>query len=209
MMNIETIPVGPFQVNCNIIWGDEKEAIVIDPGYDNAVIADFLKNNHLSVAVYILTHGHADHVHDLCLIQEQYPAPIMMHEADADWAFGPSNTIAPYYGVPGEPEKIDRLLKGNAVYTDAGLTYQVICTPGHSPGGVCIYFEKEGKLFAGDTLFRESVGRTDLPGGDARTLTESLKKLVVLPEETEVYCGHGPNTTIGYEKDHNFFMNRM
>lgn len=208
-MNIETLPVGPFAVNCYIIWGDEKQAIVIDPGFDAEEIAAALKEHGLTVALYILTHGHADHVHDLCLIQEKYPAPIMMHEADAEWAFGPSNTIAPHYGIPGKPKKIDRLIKGNEIYTDSGLTYQIICTPGHSPGGICLYFEKQGVLFAGDTLFRESVGRTDLPGGDARTLTESLKKLVVLPAQTLVYCGHGPNTTIGYEKDHNFYMQRM
>ena len=205
-MNIETIPVGPFEVNCSIIWGDQKQAIVIDPGFDSDEIQAVLEENQLSVAAYILTHGHADHAHDLCLMYEKYPAPIMMHEEDAAWAFGPSNTIAPYYGVPGKPEKIERLLKGNAVYTDGGLTYQVICTPGHSPGGICIYFEKENLLIAGDTLFRESVGRTDLPGGDARTLTASLKKLVTLPEETQVICGHGPNTTIGHERKNNFFM---
>ena len=208
-MNIETIPVGPFAVNCNIIWGNEKKAIVIDPGFDYNEITEVLEKNGLEVAVYIMTHGHADHIHDLCFMLEKYPAPVMMHEADIDWAFGPTNTIAPYYGVPGKPSTIERVIKSNAVYTDAGLTYQVICTPGHSPGGMCIYFEKQNVLFAGDTLFRESVGRTDLPGGDARILTESLKKLVILPEETEVYCGHGPNTTIGYEKDHNFFMQRM
>lgn len=208
-MNIETLSVGPFAVNCNIVWGDEKEAIVIDPGFDASEIANTLKENGLTVGLYILTHGHADHVHDLCLIMEQFPAPVLMHADDADWAFGPTNTIAPYYGVPGKPKKIERRINGNEIYTDFGLTYQVICTPGHSPGGICLYFEKQNVLFAGDTLFRESVGRTDLPGGDARTLTESLKKLAALPPETKVFCGHGPNTSIGYEKEHNFYMQRM
>jgi glyoxylase-like metal-dependent hydrolase (beta-lactamase superfamily II) len=205
-MNIEIIPVGPYAVNCSVIWGDEKQAIVIDPGFDADEIAEALERNGLSVAIYILTHGHADHTHDLCLIQEKYPAPVMMHAADAAWAFGPSNTIAPYYGVPGKPEKIERLLKGNEVYTDGGLTYQVICTPGHSPGGICIYFESEHLLISGDTLFRESVGRTDFPGGDARALSKSVKELATLPEETQVVCGHGPRTTIGYEKKNNFYM---
>ncbi len=209
-MKIRTIEVGPYAVNCNIVWGEEKKAIVIDPGYDVDLIAEYLEDNDLSVALYIQTHGHADHIHDLVLMQERYPAPIMMHEKDAAWAFESQNSLAPHYGVPGRPEKIEYLIKGyeDVDFSIAGLNFRIICTPGHSPGGICVYFEKEGALFSGDTLFRESVGRTDFPGGDSRVLAESLQKLVALPDNTFVFCGHGPHTNIKHEREHNFFLNR-
>jgi glyoxylase-like metal-dependent hydrolase (beta-lactamase superfamily II) len=129
-----------------------------------------------------------------------------MHPLDAQWAFTEVNQFPPYYSVPDEPPEPPCLVADGDIRTDGLCRYQVIATPGHSPGGVSFYFPDEGVLFSGDTLFQGSVGRTALPGGDPRALVRSLQRLEILPDATRVYPGHGPPTTIGIEKRTNFFM---
>ena len=204
-MNIKTISVGPFHVNCYLIWGDGKDAIVIDPGSDAKKILRAIEGQSLRVAAILLTHGHCDHVSAVAEVHREHPAPIAIHPEDGRWAFDPHNQLLPYYEAP-EPAVITRELADGQEWTDAGFAYRVIATPGHSPGGVCFYFPNEKALFSGDTLFDGSVGRTDLIGGSARVLTQSLAKLVVLPDETRVHPGHGDATTIGKEKRNNYFM---
>ncbi len=205
-MNIKILSVGPFEVNCAIVWGEAKQALIIDPGYDAADIEAALRENGLSVAAYLLTHGHADH---LCALDELHttrPAPVYIHAEDYKWAFGQQNQIQPYYPVPGKPaaEFIHPEASGNCTISD--LSFQTLETPGHTKGCVCYYFEQEKVIFTGDTLFKGTCGRTDLPGGDGRTLAQSLKKLAALPDAVTVYPGHNESTTIGYEKKTNFFM---
>lgn len=205
-VNIETISVGPFEANCYVVWGDGTEALVIDPGADADRIAAFLGKRGLSVAAYLLTHGHADHTSGLPDLSRLHPAPVVVQPADAEWAFTGLSEITPYYPATAPVSCEIRAAEDGAEFTDGGLTYRVIATPGHSPGGVSFYFPAAEVLFSGDTLFQGSVGRTDLPGGSARMLAASLKKLAALPEATTVYPGHGPPTAIGDEKRGNYFM---
>ena len=214
-MNIELITVGPFEVNCAVIWGEDKQALIIDPGYDAADIEAVLQANGLTVAAYLLTHGHADHINALGELHVAHPAPVYLHAADEKWAFGPNNQIPPHYSVPIRPNaEFPTLGKNNLdfskVWKIAGLSFQCLETPGHTPGGVCYWFKDAGICFTGDTLFKGSCGRTDLPGGDARTLTASLKKLAeTLPPETRIVAGHGEGTTMAHELATNFYLQRF
>lgn len=206
-MKIKAIIVGAFEVNCYIIWGQSSRAIVIDPGAEADVILAFLERERLDVAVYLATHGHIDHISALAALAMKRPAPISMHKADARWAFSASNQMPPDYPVLDKSAKISRSFEGEPQWKDAGLVYSAILTPGHSPGSCCFYFQKEKVLFSGDTLFCDSVGRTDLPGGDSRLLTQSLRKLAQLPPATRIYPGHGPETTLATELKSNPYMN--
>jgi len=205
-MNIESITVGLLEVNCYIVSGIGKQALVIDPGADPEIILDFLETHQLSVASYLVTHGHADHISALSSVSQHYNAPIGMHGADLKWAFSTSNQIAPFYAVPECPAKIDRIFEQGQKWTEAGMTYEILATPGHSQGSVCFYFPEEHVLFSGDTLFRGSVGRTDLPGSDPNMLAQSLQKIACLPNETVIYPGHGPKTTLCTELQTNPFL---
>jgi glyoxylase-like metal-dependent hydrolase (beta-lactamase superfamily II) len=133
-------------------------------------------------------------------------APAGMHPEDLHWAFGASNQIPPYYGAPRSPGELERRYADGQTWTDAGYTYQVLHTPGHSPGSVSFFFQEQGVLASGDVLFLGAIGRTDLPGGDPRVLQDSLARLLKLPDETLVLTGHGPTTTIGQERQENTFL---
>jgi hydroxyacylglutathione hydrolase len=206
MIHIQKAVVGAFEVNCYVVWGPEPHALVVDPGADPELIREVLSRNELDVAAYLLTHGHIDHISALENLYETNPAPIAIHPADASWAFAATNLFPPFYEAIHKPAEIERTLADDQPWTDSGLDYRVITTPGHTPGSVCFYFEKARTLICGDTLFQGSVGRTDLPGGSPRELTRSLRKLAVLPDDTAVYAGHGPETTIADEKRRNYFM---
>lgn len=206
MIQIEQLVVGAFEVNCCIVRASSAGAIVVDPGSDSDRIIGYLKENELTVAAYMLTHGHTDHICALAEVYDAFPAAIGLHPDDEAWAFAVDNQMLPFYPAPRRPAAIDRVLEDGQLWSDPGLTYHVISTPGHTPGSVCFYFEEEGVLICGDTLFRGSVGRTDLPGGDSRGLAKSLQKLAKLPDETKVHPGHGPDTTIAEEKRANYFM---
>ena len=202
-MHVETVVVGAFDVNCHILWGDDLQALVVDPGADPGRVARVLKKNKLSVERYLLTHGHCDHVSAAAALSEVYPAPVAIHPADAKWAFSADNSLPPYYGTPRSPSQVE-LLK--ALGESSAGPFRVMPTPGHTPGSVCFYFPSHGLLFSGDTLFAGSVGRTDLPGGNSRALAASLKTLAALPDETRVLSGHGPESTIAHEKATNYFL---
>ncbi len=208
-MQIETVIVGEFQVNCFIVWGPTREALVIDPGHEADRIAAMLDRHGLRVAAYLLTHGHMDHVSALAELHARHPAPISMHAADARWAFGPDNAMLPFYDVPRNPGRIDRLIEDGQSQQDGGLTYGVLGTPGHTPGSVCFLFEEGRALFTGDTLFAGSVGRTDLPGGNPRTQQASLRALAQLPDDLLIHAGHGPVTDMLTEKRTNYFLQRL
>lgn len=205
-MHIETIPVGPYEVNCYIVNAAGPEAIVIDPGADARLILNYLRMNHLTPVAYLLTHGHQDHISGLTEMLDAYPAPVLMHAEEQRWAFTPRNVIPPFYMTPcSAPATLRAVTDGEGVKL-AGREFTVIFTPGHTPGGVCYFAANEKVLFCGDTLFRGSAGRTDLPGGNGRALAQSLKKLAVLPTDTRVFPGHGEGTTIGEEHRRNIYF---
>ncbi len=214
-MKIERITVGPFEVNCAVVWGEGKQALIIDPGYNAADIEAVLQVNGLTVTAYLLTHGHADHISALGELHAARPAPVYLHTADQKWAFGPNNQIPPHYPVPTKPAANFPTLGKNDLdfskpWKISGMSFQTLETPGHTPGGVCYWFKEADVCFTGDTLFKGSCGRTDLPGGDARTLTASLKKLAeTLPSETRIIAGHGEDSTMEHELATNFYLQRF
>lgn len=203
----EILPVGILACNCSV-FGDEstREAIVVDPGDDIAAIQSVLARHGLRVKAIVITHAHIDHIGGAAKLKELTGAPVYMNSNDqvlydhlgvqADWlgVAVPSRTVIDCDAGDG-----DTLALGPAAF-------HVLHTPGHTQGSLCLWIPSESKLVAGDTLFRESVGRTDLPGGDSRRIIHSIREQIfALPEETVVIAGHGPATTIGHEREHNPF----
>jgi glyoxylase-like metal-dependent hydrolase (beta-lactamase superfamily II) len=205
-MKVDCIEVGPFAVNCYVVAGSGNEALVIDPGADPGRIVAAVKKQRLSVAAFLLTHGHVDHISGLAGVCESFPARILMPADDGRWAFSETNQWPPFYPPPRRPAGDIVLLGGEEERSEGGMAFRVLRTPGHTPGGVCYYFPAEHAVFTGDTLFAGSVGRVDLPGGDSRALTSSVARLAELPVETVVYPGHGPASTIEVELETNFYL---
>ena len=201
-MTYEIIPAGPFATNCVLLWEKPGEAWLVDPGGDAEALFNFMARRGIRPAGVVLTHGHCDHIGALDAVLEAYPAPVWMRGADAKWAFLPVNSIPGYYPAP--PLRPATLAAAPAELAFGGVEARVLATPGHTPGSVCLYFPSAGLLLSGDTLFAGSVGRTDLPGGDAAALMESLRGLVeTLPASTLVIPGHGPTTTLREEMESN------
>ncbi len=206
-MNIEAQATGFLEENCYFATNPAtRETVVIDPGDDAPQLAARLKQMNAVVVAYLLTHGHVDHITALAGLAAIHPATIYLHPRDAEWCFSDRNDLPGFYSAPAKPKGPIVPVREGDVLELAGARWTVLETPGHTPGGVCYRLEPDLALFAGDTLFRGSAGRTDLPGGDARTLTRSLRKLAALPDSLAVYPGHGDPTTIGHEKKHNFFL---
>ncbi len=205
-MIIKKLEVGPIMANCFVLGCENtKEAVVIDPGDDADRILMTLAKAELKVKYLINTHGHFDHVGANKQMKEVTKAPIAIHPGDEPMLMELSKSAA-MFGLSAENSPpADQLLNDGDKIKFGEITLEVIHTPGHSMGGICLY--TPGHLFAGDTLFAGSIGRTDLPGGDYDTLIASIKtRLLVLEEETMVYTGHGPETSIGSEKRMNPFL---
>ena len=204
MMRIETIMVGQIGTNCYLAWDEEsKRGFLVDPGEQADKIIRVCSRYEIKPEAILLTHGHFDHIMAAKKVKEYYQIPVYagIHEEEL-LADAQKNLSAMW--AEGFTMKADELVIDNQKLEIAGMKITVIETPGHTLGGVCYYIEKEHVLFAGDTLFFESYGRTDFPGGSMFSLIRSLgKKLFVLPDETDVYPGHGQATSIGYEKTHN------
>lgn len=202
------LPVGLLQCNCSI-FGDEQshEAIVIDPGDEIDKITEILDRHQLKVKAIIVTHAHIDHVAGAQKLRALTQAPVYINEADRE-LLNALDIQAQWLGVPApERPEIDSVAKDGVVLQLGNTDFQVIETPGHTQGSLSIWIPKEEKLVAGDTLFRDSIGRTDLPGGNSRQILTSIKtRLLDLPEQTVVIPGHGQNTTIGREKERNPFL---
>jgi hydroxyacylglutathione hydrolase len=206
----EILPVGPLQCNCSII-GDEttREAMVIDPGDDIADILALIAKHNLQVKQIVITHAHIDHVGGAMKLRAATGAPILLNQNDSA-LLKMMDIQAAWLGMapPGKVE-IDHSISESEKVQAGPLVAQVMHTPGHTEGSICLYFEAEKKLIAGDTLFAGSIGRTDLPGGSYDKIIRSLhEKVLVLPDETIVVPGHGPLTTIGDERESNPFLQK-
>ena len=205
-MLLETLVVGPLAVNCYLVGDEEtREAIVIDPGDDARDILDTIRRGRLIVKAIVNTHAHFDHVGALTEVREVTGAPFMLH-ADEVPILGAASASAAMFGIKvANPKPADRLLHEGDEVRVGKLALQVLHTPGHTPGGICLLGDE--RVFVGDTLFQGSIGRTDFPGGDYGTLMASIRdKLLPLPDGTAVYAGHGAATTIGEEKQFNPFV---
>jgi hydroxyacylglutathione hydrolase len=206
----EILPVGPLQCNCSII-GDETshEAMVIDPGDDVEDVLAVIRKHNLTVKQIVITHAHIDHVGGAMKLRAITGAPILLNERDYA-LLKMLDVQASWIGMksPGEVQ-IDQSLEPANTLKAGSIVATVLLTPGHTEGSVCLYFPDEKKLIAGDTLFAGSIGRTDLPGGSFNKIIDSIHgKLLDLPDETVVIPGHGPNTTIGTERENNPFIKR-
>jgi hydroxyacylglutathione hydrolase len=206
---LESIAVGPLQCNCYILGCEEtREALLIDPGDEADLILPILHKHQLKVKYILSTHAHIDHVGDLHKIRASTGAQALLHEKDLD-LYANLSIQAAWLGVPSpQATKIDNLVSQGDQLRFGKLSGEVLFTPGHTPGSVCLHLpEGAGTLFAGDTLFYRSIGRTDLWGGSQQHIIRSIReKLWALDEATVVYPGHGQPTTIGHEKRFNPFV---
>lgn len=199
-MNVEILVTGLYEVNTYLVYNDPNNVFVIDPGADAEDIINALKVRNLTPAAILLSHGHADHISALNGLLERYQIPVKLTSEDAAWAFTPMNCFPGYEEVQKYPENLISVIKDGDEISAGALTLKVLHTPGHTPGSVCFVADDGHKVFAGDTLFAGSIGRTDFPGGDWNAMAQSLIKLMQLPEDYNVYPGHGESTTIGKEK---------
>jgi len=204
----EILPVGALQCNCSI-FGDEqsREAVVIDPGDNIDQILAALARHSLKVTSIVITHAHIDHIGGAARLKAATGAPVYMNQNDQE-LYDHLDIQASWLGMetPGRTQ-IDVEARDGDSLTLGDAAFHVLHTPGHTQGSISLWIPSENKLIAGDTLFRDSIGRTDLPGGDGRQILRSIHdKLLILPADATVVPGHGPNTTIGREKDRNPFL---
>ena len=210
-MKIKEFVFNPFQENTYVLYDDTLDCVIVDAGcYDKEeeeILVAFLKANQLKPVALLNTHCHIDHVFGNAFIFQQYSLQPQMH-AFEELVLEAAPRICEMYGLQmrtSPPGKIT--LTDNGIVHFGNTDLKMILVPGHSPGSICFYHEKEGKLIGGDVLFHGSIGRTDLPGGDLQTLLSGIQqRLFILPDEVVVYPGHGPTTTIGYEKQFNPFL---
>ena len=203
-MNVETITLGSFATNCYLVWSDTSAAaLLVDCAGDADDIIERAQGRGLTVSLIVTTHGHIDHVEALADLKRITGAPVAVHEMDAQMLSDAMISGAAMFGLSQRSVTPDRLLRGGETVglSEAGLSFEVLHTPGHTPGSICLL--GQGAFFSGDCLFAGGIGRVDLPGGDERAMLRSLERLAGLDRDLLVYPGHGPSTTIGAEIAHN------
>lgn len=210
-MNLKKFVFNPFQENTYLIWDNDKNCAIIDPGcsddYERKELTEFIESEGLKPIKLLNTHCHIDHVLGNKFLAEKYNLGLEMHELDL-----PVLNAVPNYGATfgfetGEMLKPSKFLAEEEVVNVGSIELEVLFVPGHSPGSICFYHKPTKQVISGDALFYGSIGRTDLPGGNHNQLIEAIKsELLTLPEDVQVHSGHGPSTNIGFEKVHNPFL---
>ncbi len=209
-MKIDRLILGAFESNCFIIRSSEsaEDCLIVDAGLGADKLINFLQEHKLNPVSIVLTHGHIDHIEGVAALRTEFPdIKVYIHKLDAEMLTDPHSNLSAMTGVAFCVEPADFLLEEHSTIEQSDVKLSVLHTPGHTPGGICLYCEDEGIVFTDDTLFADSIGRTDFPNGNTEQLLQSIReKLFTLPDETKVYSGHGPATTIAHEKEHNPFL---
>lgn len=205
-MKVYALEVGMLGTNCYIAVNEESnKGVLIDPGADALLILDTIKKQNIEIEAILLTHGHSDHIGALAEVAEALNVTVMIGENDADMLVNANKNLSSFMGKGITCKVADRLLKDGDKLNLAGLEFEVLETPGHTPGGCC--FKCGDIVFAGDTIFAESIGRTDFPGGSYKQLLESIKtKILTLDDKTKLLPGHGPATDVAWERRMNPFL---
>jgi hydroxyacylglutathione hydrolase len=207
-MNIQKIIVGQLDVNCYIISDEAtSEALIVDPGDESDRIIEFIEAARLKPKFILVTHAHYDHVCAAGELHDRYKAIFLMHEKETATYRATTQLCISWGFAPEDFPEPDKTLKDGDTISVGPLSFRVLHTPGHTAGSICL--QGENMLFSGDTLFRGSVGRTDLPGGDSDLLSRSLERLMLLPRETKVMCGHNGETSIAEEIRYNPFLREI
>ena len=212
MLNIRTYSLGPIQTNCYIVSNKEKECLIFDPGEEGARLVKEIRSLGLKPLAVFLTHAHFDHIGAVDAIREAFNVPLYIHAKEVEWLSDPlKNGSGKYFELPNyvvkEPLE-EHIIRQEQTFEVGDFTFRAVFTPGHSPGNISYIFEQDGFAIVGDTLFERSIGRTDLIGGNMKELLRSIHdKLLVLPEDTIIYPGHGDYTTPVAEMENNPFLN--
>ncbi|MBQ1520039.1 MAG: MBL fold metallo-hydrolase [Clostridia bacterium] len=203
-MNIRSIPTGPLAVNTYIVWNEgSNECVVIDPANSGKIVRA-LNEMGLTLKAILITHGHFDHIMGVAKLKEATGAKVYINRLDSKAMNDDGVNLASMVGFRVDPAQVDVFVEDNMTFTEAGIEFRVIHTPGHTKGGVCYIVESERVIFSGDTLFYMSYGRTDLPGGDAAALHDSIVyRLFTLHGDYRVLPGHEMETTLDFERIHN------
>jgi len=213
VLTLQSFTYGPFQENTYVLYNEHNEAIIIDPGMyelnEFDAFFSYLSEMDLKPTLLLNTHTHIDHIFGNAAVVMKYKVPLAFHELDKP-VFDHQLTARAMYNLTFVPSPApDYYLKENELVTLGSDSLQILLCPGHSPGSVCFYHKEQQFVIGGDVLFQQSIGRSDLPGGDYDTLVNSIHtQLFTLPDEVSVYSGHGPKTSIGFEKMNNPFVGK-
>ena len=207
-MNWKQITVGPLQENTYVLWNNQNEAIVFDPGSEGKRLVQEIQSLHVQPLAILLTHAHFDHIGAVDDVRDAFRIPVYIHEQEQDWLTDAAKNGSAHFPlgtITARPA--EHIINHEGTLTIGSFSFDMFETPGHSPGSISYYLPSAHVVFSGDALFQGSIGRTDLPGGDYEQLMDSIhKKLLTLPEETNVAPGHGPETTIAAEMASNPFL---